>query len=325
MPVPAEFPPVKPGCDQLPGETWKAFFERRARKNAKIEKTENADERQAQLNRVKANKNHQDPGCKGPRVFYWEEVDGFHIRTLWTHNETVMNFSGYKDSQRIYDAFSNAWDCCSEFEFSLRTEDKMDEDDNGPPYGWFNSMERDPQPTFLPPSISSEPPPSSSLIIVEKDPPASLPGLSMSLECPPSSLSLPLADVSINVERDPPPTSLPGLSTSPQLPLSSSLPPEAMAIDRSDRTERDGLIVQPVPDPELDLFNASKQDVIFVNPVAPIVEPLPEPQSLEELLYFRYGYSLDEVLDQPMQSFSQHNYEHFKNWTKICAQRKSRM
>jgi hypothetical protein len=55
-----------------------------------------------------------------------------------------------------------------------------------------------------------------------------------------------------------------------------------MAIDGSDDPEN-GHNDQPIPDPELDLFNASMQDVISVNPVAPIVEPPPEPQSLEEL------------------------------------------
>jgi len=111
----------------------------------------------------------------------------------------VMNFDCYKDSQRIYDAFSNAWDCCSEFEFSPRNEDEMDSDDDGP-YRWFNSREKDPQPISLPPllPISPERPPSSSLadvpIIVEGDPPsASLPGLSISPERPPSSLLPPLA------------------------------------------------------------------------------------------------------------------------------------
>ena len=327
LPVPAEFPLVKPGCNQLPGETWKAFFERRARKNAEKEKNENAKDREARLNRAKTNKTHQEPGRKGPRVFYWEVIDGFRIRTLWTRNETGMNFGSYKNSQRIYDAFSNSWDCCSEFEFSSRDDDEMDSDDDGPPYWSLESRERDPQPKFLPPPppISPERPPSSLLsplpdipIIVERDaPPTSLPGLSISPERPPSSLLPPLPDVPIVVERDPPPTSFPGLSTSPQNPP-SSLPLEAIAIDGSDHPDRDGLNVQPVPDPELDLFNASKQDVISLNPVAPIVEPPPEPQSLEELLYFRYGYSLDEVLDHPMPSFSQHNSERFNNWAKMC-------
>ena len=104
----------------------------------------------------------------------------------------------------------------------------------------------------------------------------------ISPECPPSSLLPPLPDVPIIVERDAPPTSFPDLSTSPQNPP-SSLPLEAMAINRSDHPDRDG---QPVPDPELDLFNASKQDVIPVNPIAPIVEPPLELQSLEKLLYF---------------------------------------
>jgi hypothetical protein len=46
-----------------------------------------------------------------------------------------------------------------------------------------------------------------------------------------------------------------------------------MTIDGSDYPERDGHIVWPVPDPELALFNASKQDVISVYPIAPIVKP----------------------------------------------------
>ena len=91
-----------------------------------------------------------------------------------------------------------------------------------------------------------------------------------------------------------------------------------MAIDRSDHPERDDDHFQSVPDPDLDLYNASKQDVISVHPVAPIVEPPPEPQSLEELLYFRYGYSLDEALNQPMPLFSQHNSKRFDSWVKIC-------
>jgi hypothetical protein len=157
----------------------------------------------------------------------------------------------------------------------------MDSNDDGPPYWWLKSRERDPQPI----SLSPLPP--------------------ISQELPPSLSLLPLADVPVIVERDPPLTSLPGLSTSPQLPpSSSSLLFEAMAIDRLDHQERDG--------------HNSQCDIISVNPFAPIVEPPPEPQSLEELLYFRYGYSLDEILDRPMPSFSQHNSEHFNTWTKIC-------
>ena len=90
IPIPAGFPPVKPNCGQLPRETWMAFFQRRAQKNSEKETIENAKERQVQLNREKANKTHQQPGHRGPHVFYWEEIDGFCICTLWTHGETEM-------------------------------------------------------------------------------------------------------------------------------------------------------------------------------------------------------------------------------------------
>jgi hypothetical protein len=130
-------------------------------------------------------------------------------------------------AQRIYNAFSNAWDCCTEFEFSSRDEDEMDSNDNGPSYRWLKHMERDPQPTSLPGRYPQPPSPPS--------PP------SKSLERPPSLFLLPpLADVSTIVEKDPPPTFFYGLSTSPQHPPSStSLPLEAMAINRLDHPERD--------------------------------------------------------------------------------------
>ena len=263
-------------------------------------------------------------------MFYWEEIDGFRIRTLWTRGKTEMSFSIYKNSQRIYNAFSNAWDCCTKFEFSLRDEDEMDSDNDGPPHRLPKPMERDPQPSSPPPPPPGSPerPPSSSSLppIADVQLPSLPPLPSVSPEHPPPLSSLPLLadDVSMNVERDPsppppPPPPFPGLSMSPQHPPSPlSLPLEAMAIDRLDHPERDGHIVQPVPDPELDLFNASKQDVIPVYPIAPIVKLPPEPQFFEELLHFRYGYSLNEALDQPMPSFSQHNSECFNTWTKIC-------
>jgi hypothetical protein len=347
LPVPANFPPVKLGCGQLPGETWKAFFERRALKNAEKEKNESAKDRVTRLNRASANKTHQQPGRKGPRVFYWEEIDGFRIRTLWTRPETEMNYDVYKNSQRIYDAFSNAWDCCSEFEFSPRDEDEMDSDDD-PPHGWLKPFERDPTPpppSSLPGlSMSPDRPPLLSALADVPPPPTSLPDLK-----PVTPIVEPLAEPQ---SLDEPTTSLPRLSTSPQHHMSSSFSPlEAMAVDGSDDPENGhndqsipdpelglfnapspleamaidgsddpeiGHNDQPIPDPELDLFNASMQDVISINPVAPIVEPPPEPQSLEELLYFRYGFSLDVVLDEPMPSFSQHDSEHFDNWIKIC-------
>ena len=142
LPVPVGFPPVEPGSYQLPGETWKAFFERRARNNAKTVKTETANEREVRRNRAKAHKNHQAPGRKGPRVYCWKEDNGFRIRKLWTRNEVMMDFAGYKNSERIYDAFSDVWDCCSEFEFSPRDEDEMDSDNDGPPYVVFESPVR---------------------------------------------------------------------------------------------------------------------------------------------------------------------------------------
>jgi hypothetical protein len=194
-----------------------------------VKKEKNASEkdREARLNCPKANKTHQMPGCKGPCVFYWEEIDGFCIRTPWTHGEMEMSFDSYKNLQRIYNVFSNAWDCCTEFEFSSRDEDKIDSDDDGPPYRWLKPMERDPQLTSLPGGYPQPP-----------SPPSPLP---KSLECPLSLFLLPpLADVSIIVGKDQPPTFLSGLSTSPQHPLSSlSLPLEAMVIDRLDHPERD--------------------------------------------------------------------------------------
>jgi hypothetical protein len=47
------------------------------------EKNASAKDREAQLNHAKANKTHWVPGHKGPHVFYWKKINGFH--TVFAH------------------------------------------------------------------------------------------------------------------------------------------------------------------------------------------------------------------------------------------------
>ena len=75
------FPDVHPHSSQRRGETWQQFFERRRERNQRREGNETPASRQSRLSREDAQRNHPQPGRRGPRVFIWEEIDGHRIRT----------------------------------------------------------------------------------------------------------------------------------------------------------------------------------------------------------------------------------------------------
>jgi hypothetical protein len=66
---------------------------------------------------------------------------------------------------------------------------------------------------------------------------------------------------------------------------------------------------------EMDLFEASKQDVIYVNPIAPVQEPPPETQFIEDLVYYRYGFTLSESPYEPAQNVP----VVLKHWSTVCC------
>jgi hypothetical protein len=83
---PSNFPPVNPNSGQLPGETMRAYFQRRKERHIKLMQNETPKSREARLGRQRSQAKKQLPGKKGPLVFYWEKIGEFdiRIRTLLT-------------------------------------------------------------------------------------------------------------------------------------------------------------------------------------------------------------------------------------------------
>lgn len=123
MPIPQENPPSTPGFPQPSpesrqryGETWQEFFDREARRHARMEDRESPEECQARLARQRDSENFPTPGRRGPRVFRWEEIDGFLMRVPVSRNEVDSIWEDYSNSQMRYNAFDREWDLCREFD-----------------------------------------------------------------------------------------------------------------------------------------------------------------------------------------------------------------
>ena len=79
--LPVSHPEPERHSGQKRGETWQQFFARREESNAKRIAQENEVERQRHQNHEREAQGHPPPGCHGPVVFQWQDVDGFRIRT----------------------------------------------------------------------------------------------------------------------------------------------------------------------------------------------------------------------------------------------------
>ena len=127
--LPGGLPSVEPGSGQLPGETWQAFFVRCAQDDEKRKAHENDHERQQREGRERASDPGKGPGKRGAKVWYWEEVDGFRVRTLLTRARVDDEWGLYSKVQKRFSGFRNEWDMCTEFdEDDLMGDADMDSD-----------------------------------------------------------------------------------------------------------------------------------------------------------------------------------------------------
>ena len=102
--------------------SWKAFFEKRRARNERLKARETPKERQSRESREK------NPPTKRTKVFLWTRTeDGGYRRESFYQSENGMHLDSYGKNQKIYDAFSNEWDCCSEF--GEVSQDDVDDDD----------------------------------------------------------------------------------------------------------------------------------------------------------------------------------------------------
>jgi len=102
--------------------SWKAFFEKRRARNELLKARETPKQRQARESREK------NPPVKRTKVFLWRrEENGEYRRESYYQAENGMHLDTYGKNQKIYDAFSNEWDCCEEFG-ALSSDEFLDDD-----------------------------------------------------------------------------------------------------------------------------------------------------------------------------------------------------
>ncbi|PPQ71051.1 hypothetical protein CVT25_007322 [Psilocybe cyanescens] len=272
--VSAPFPPVCPGSSQRDGETMEEFFARRRRNHEAWKAKEDPMKRRAREDAEKAAAKRPYIGKKGPIVYEWDLTDGYRIRTPVSRNAANETFHGYRSHQSIYDSFANCWDCCSDFGDDIpgRDDDFESDSDEGPSCTVAS----------LAPVVSSSGGPSLS-----------------------SSHVVSSTSTSSDTHTQPPniiPVSLsPRLSSVTNVPESSSSLEQALSPRLSSVTNVHELLSSleqnETEDGEIetdDLLSVSRQDVLSVNNFEPTSFKSAQDKSLEDLLYFRFGYSLDE-------------------------------
>ena len=100
--------------------SWKAFFEKLRAQNELLKARETPKQRQARESHEK------NPPVKRTKIFLWrrEENGGYRWESFY-QAENGMHLDAYGKNQKIYDAFSNEWDCCEEFS----PDEFLDDDD----------------------------------------------------------------------------------------------------------------------------------------------------------------------------------------------------
>ena len=103
-------------------------MEKRRARNELLKARETAVQRQARESREK------NPPVKKTKVFLWKkDEDGVYCRESFFQAENGMHLDAYGRNQKIYDAFSNEWDCCEEFG-TLSPDEFPDGDDSDDEY-----------------------------------------------------------------------------------------------------------------------------------------------------------------------------------------------
>ncbi|KAJ7504123.1 hypothetical protein B0H11DRAFT_1709600 [Mycena galericulata] len=121
----SKFPQPEKDSGQLHGENIHAFLARRKPRNEQLAKRETLQMTQKHLQREAHAVQGGPPGKKGPRVFIWEEENGFFIRRSINRSFAADRWNEFTDNQRLYDGYHNQWDLCSAL-----APDEVPEDDD---------------------------------------------------------------------------------------------------------------------------------------------------------------------------------------------------
>jgi len=155
-PSPAHRLPLpNPGYGQIKGETWREYFDRRAKIRDNVIKNETPKEREKRIQVEEARANFAEPGKKGSPVYRWKRnKDGFWIRTLVTRNEVSDRWQEFTNTQKRFDSILNQWDLCKGLDPDVDVEDDDDEE----MYNEYMGVNPEPSDTVsLPPATSSPP------------------------------------------------------------------------------------------------------------------------------------------------------------------------
>lgn len=297
------------------------------RRNAKHEK-ETLAQRTVRESREQSAFKQECPGKKGPTVYVWEEDNGVWTRVLITRGDVESHWGHYRQSQRIFNSDDNCWDLCFEFDQGTAGEIEAEDDSNDSDSGIPDRQNPISPPLPVPPLAASPPSPmdvDSTLLPVPTPAPVASDPLSMDVDSTSPPTPAPVAPdappmvvdaVSLPVASDPPPkdvlASLRGSSPAPVTSDSPSMDVGPASLSVSSDAQH------PNPhsegDDDEDLYDVSRQDVLTAYSfVALDPEPMPIIQ-LDDLLYYRYGFSLNERPYQPLTS----GVSYFGSWTQVC-------
>lgn len=344
--IPPGFPPVEPNSGQRPGELMAAFFTRRAEQNRVKEAKETNKEKQSRNSRLMQNGKKGCPGTRGARVFKWEDVDGVRIRQTVARREVEGVWELYSSCRIKYDSFHNEFDVCSEFEDGDKHEISDDEDDedgdDSPPFlphrASLTSACRPhdaasltlvlplpvsstesgplahPPPTSLGQPLSTPPQPP-----ILSRPTSTLPG-DHCITANDDMAGITVADEMTGITTN---DEMTGITTNDEttgitvndervgITANDTVNDETAGITANDETT--GITANDEMDDD-DVFNFTKQDVLARNLIPGVEQPPPKQQFIEDLVYYRYGFSMNETSYQAADLRNRR----LKNWHTTC-------
>jgi hypothetical protein len=289
-PTPSQSVSLRSG--QLPNETWQNFMERQELRKKAILAKENDVERQAREGRDISAASRSCPGKRGATVFIWEKEKDVWKRTLVTRAQVEREWGRFRTSQKVFNSFDNCYELCKEFDAGTLGE-KNDYDSNDSENDTYCPPTKISRRSLTPTNGRSGDDSTRPSIVVDSE---STPDCTP-MDVDPSDPASQSVPTPAQVASDCPP-----MDVDPSDPASQSVPtpaqvasdcPPPMPIDseslRAPHSEdgSDDLDDQ-------DSYEASKQDVLNAYSFGPPNLEVMPVTSLDDLLYFRYGFSLNE-------------------------------
>lgn len=254
------------------------FFTRRHKRDQKLREKESSRNCESRLAHEQAQVSRPWPGNKGSLVFSWDDVDGFQIRTPVPRSQ-VRNLwnSRWKTSEKIYNGFDNCWDCCSLFGDNTLPGEPEPSDSESDDFSMFNDKSPGVNPQF-PPAPENH----AAVDGVNHQHPSSANDYILSMA----------STASNNQNSEPPPTSR---NVDPE----SEQQPGLLLTDTIDQLTADHHTI-PLEDENEedmggdDLYQASSNDVLAANSFYSVSFTSSCAQTVEELIYYRFGFLLNE-------------------------------